>query len=588
GTGKTVTVSGATLSGADAGNYTLTLPASALGDILQKALTGTPVVTTKTYDGTTAGSGTIGLTGVVAGDSVGATGTFTYADKNAGTGKTVTVAGATLNGADAGNYTLTVPASVLGDILQKAINGTATVATKTYDGTTSGNGTIALTGVVAGDDLGASATFTFADKNAGSGKNVTVSGVASNGADAGNYVVNVPASALGDILRRAITGTVTVNTKTYDGTTAATGTFGLAGTVAGDDVGATGTLAFADKNAGTGKTVNVSGTALTGTDAGNYTLTAPATATGTILQKALTGTPTVATKTYDGNTAGTGSIALNGVVAGDTVGAAGTFTYADKNAGTGKLVTVSGVTLSGVDARNYTIGVSASALGDILRKSITGTATVNSKTYDGTRTGTGSIALNGVVAGDTVGATGTYTFSDANAGTGKTVAVGGVALNGTDAGNYTVVVPGSTVADILRRAITVTANPLTKLQATPDPTLSYGVTQGSLVAGDTLSGSLVRAPGETAGQYVIGQGTLNASANYQLTFVGSTLTIVPLALDPSDGAALTATVGEVVRYLDETNTSSDRDAAPLEIVDDRRPCDPTDDRANACGAGRPH
>ena len=182
------------------------------------------------------------------------------------------------------------------------------------------------------------------------------------------------------------------------------------------------------------------------------------------------------------------------MVAGDSVGAGATFTFEDKNAGSGKLVTVSGVTLTGADAGNYTISVPASAIGEILRKSITGTATVASKTYDGTRTGSGSITLDGVIAGDSVNASGTYTFSDANAGTGKTVSVDGVALDGADAGNYTVVVPGSTVADILRRAITITADPLTKPQGTDDPALTYDITEGSLVAGDTLPKLDYRVP----------------------------------------------------------------------------------------------
>ena len=586
GSGKTVTVSGATLSGADAGNYTVTLPASALGDILRKAISGTPVAVAKTYDGSTAGSGTIGLAGVVAGDDVSASGSFTFADKNAGTGKTVTVAGATLSGADAGNYTLSVPASVLGDILQKVINGTAVVATKTYDGNTAASGTVTLSGVVAGDDLGATATFTFADRNAGVGKAVTVSGVTLGGADAGTYVVNVPAGAVGDILRRAITGTVTVATKTYDGNTAATGNVGLVGAVAGDDVGATATLAFDNRNAGAGKTVNVSGATLTGADAGNYTLTTPGTASGTILQKAITGSTTVATKTYDGSTAASGSIALDGVVAGDTVAATGSFAFADKNAGAGKLVTVSGVTLNGVDAGNYTISVPASAIGEVLRKSITGTAAVANKTYDGTRTGTGSIALTGVVAGDSVGATASYTFADANAGTGKTVAVGGVALTGADAGNYSVVVPGSTVADILRRAITVTADPKAKLAGDADPALTYGITQGSLVAGESLAGNLSRVAGEAPGEYAIGQGTLAATSNYQLTFVGSTLTISAVAADPTDGFVVRDDIGSVVRYLDPRNTMAD-EATTLEIADQRASCEGGDERGGACEAGRP-
>jgi filamentous hemagglutinin family protein len=588
GTSKTVTVSGATLSGTDAGNYTVTLPASALGDILQKAITGTATASTKTYDGTTAGSGTVALGGVVAGDNVNGSATFTFSDKNAGTSKTVTLSGATLSGTDAGNYAVTLPASVLGDILQKAITGTATAATKTYDGTSAGSGTVALGGVVAGDNVNGSATFTFSDKNAGTSKTVTVSGATLSGTDAGNYTVTLPASVFGDILQKAITGTATASNKTYDGNTAGSGTVGLSGVVAGDDVNGSATFTFSDKNAGTSKTVTVSGATLSGTDAGNYTVTLPATVLGDILQKAITGTATVDTRTYDGGIDASGTIGVSGVVAGDTVGAGGTFEFADKNAGSGKVVAVSGVTLSGADAGNYTISVPASAIGEILRKSITGTATVADKTYDGTRSGTGSIALDGVIAGDSIAAGGTYTFSDANAGTGKTVAVGGVALSGADAGNYTVVVPGSSVADILRRAITVTANPATKPEGAADPALAYGITQGSLVADDALSGSLDRVAGEAPGQYSIGQGTLDASANYELTFVGSTLTITAVdtgPTDPTDGLVVQDNIGSVVRFLLGVRAASDEDAGALQIADDRPSCKPGASSAG-CQAAR--
>ena len=586
GTGKTVTVAGGTLNGADAGNYTLTLPASVLGDILQKAITGTATVATKTYDGNTNDSGTVALSGVVAGDDVGGSATFTFDDKNAGADKIVAVSGAMLSGTDAGNYTVTLPASVSGDILQKAITGTSTVATKTYDGNAQGSGTITLSGVVAGDNLGANGTFTFSDKNAGTDKTVTLSGVTLSGADAGNYTLTVPSSVLGDILQKAITGTITVDTRTYDGSTAATGSIVLSGVVAGDAVGANGTFTYADKNAGMGKTVTVSDAALSGTDAGNYTVALPASALGDILQKAIAGTPAVTTKTYDGNATGSGTIGLNGVIAGDEVSASGTFAYADKNAGTGKQVTISGVSLAGVDAGNYTISVPASTIGDILRKSITGTATVASKTYDGNTAGTGSIALDGVVAGDAVGASGTYTFSDANAGAGQTVTVGGVTLTGADAGNYTVVVPGSTVADILRRAITVTADPLSKPKGGTDPALTYGVTDGSLVAGDTLSGALMRDAGENPGAYAIGQGTLSATANYQLTFVGATLTILPLPFPSIEGFASTGGDMAGVLHLLEGNHASLASDVPLEVVDERLPCEGDTKRSAACATSR--
>ncbi|MCW3836502.1 YDG domain-containing protein [Sphingomonas canadensis] len=505
GAGKAVNVTGITLTGADAGNYTFSIPGSLVADILKKAITGTATANNKTYDGATGGTGSVVLNGVVQGDAVGTNGTvFTFADKNAGTGKTVSVSGTTLTGADAGNYTLTVPASVLADILKKAITGTATANNKTYDGATGGTGSVVLNGVVQGDAVGTSGTvFTFADKNAGTGKTVSVSGTTLTGADAGNYTLTVPASVLADILKKAITGTATTNNKTYDGTTGATGNVVLNGVVQGDQVGTAGTVfAFADKNAGAGKTVNVSGTTLTGADAGNYTLSIPATVLADILKKAITGTATANNKTYDGTTGGTGNVVLNGVVQGDSVTGSATFTFSDKNAGTGKAVSISEATLSGADAGNYTLTLPASALADILKKALTATVTADDKTYDGTNGGTGSVALNGVVQGDAVGTSGTvFTFADKNAGNDKTVSVSGTTLTGADAGNYTLTVPASVLADILKKALSASFTAENKTydgntSATGTATITGGVVQGDQV---TLTGATFAFADKNAG-----------------------------------------------------------------------------------------
>jgi len=530
GTGKAVTVAGTALTGADAGNYTLTIPASALADILKKAITANVVANNKTYDGTTAATGNVTLSGVVNGDTVGSRGTtFSFSDKNAGTGKAVAVAGTSLTGADAGNYTLTIPTSVLADILKKAITASVVANDKTYDGTTAGTGSVTLNGILSGDAVGTrGTTFTFGDKNAGTGKTVAVAGTALTGADAGNYTVTIPASALADILKKAITANVTANTKTYDGTTSGSGAVTLNGVVSGDSVG-TGdtTFTFADKNAGTGKTVTVAGTTLTGTDAGNYTVTVPASVLADILKKAITANVAANSKTYDGTTAGTGTVSLNGVVGGDTVGTSGTtFTFSDKNAGTGKTVTVAGTTLTGADAGNYTVTIPANSLADILKKTITASVAVASKTYDGTTAGTGTVTLNGVVSGDNVTTSGTtFAYADKNAGTGKAVAVAGTTVGGADAGNYTITIPASALGDILKRALSVTADDASKVQNDPDPALTYTLTSGSLVSGDAFSGNVARDTGENPGTYAIKIGTLGAGDNYTITFTPGTFTI---------------------------------------------------------------
>ena len=82
------------------------------------------------------------------------------------------------------------------------------------------------------------------------------------------------------------------------------------------------TSTFADANAGSGKSVSISGLSLTGSAAGNYSLTQP-TATANIASAGLTVTGiTAASKVYDGTmnaTINTSSASLNGVLPGDAV-----------------------------------------------------------------------------------------------------------------------------------------------------------------------------------------------------------------------------------------------------------------------------
>ncbi len=99
------------------------------------------------------------------------------------------------------------------------------------------------------------------------------------------------------------------------------------------------------------------------------------------------------------------------------------------------------------------------------------------------------------------------------------------------------------------RDITVTADPQTKARGDLDPILGYQITSGSLAGVDTLAGELDRDPGEDLDTYQITQGTLEASADYVLTYVPALLTIVdetvPTATAPvaaiRTGAALVGT-----------------------------------------------
>ena len=79
----------------------------------------------------------------------------------------------------------------------------------------------------------------------------------------------------------------------------------------------------------------------------------------------------------------------------------------------------------------------------------------------------------------------------------------------------------TTAADLTigKRPIAIAADATSKTYGDPDPPLTYEITTGSLVNGDTFSGSLTRDEGESVGAYPILQGTLTAGDNYSLTHV---------------------------------------------------------------------
>jgi hypothetical protein len=132
--GKTVTFLGYT---APSSNYSITQPTGLTADISAKELTITsPAVSSKVYDGTTSATITGTLSGVVSGDAVTLVGTGTFASSNVGTGISVTST-SSLSGADVGNYTLTQPTGLTGDITQTSqtitFNSLSPVAPGTAD-----------------------------------------------------------------------------------------------------------------------------------------------------------------------------------------------------------------------------------------------------------------------------------------------------------------------------------------------------------------------------------------------------------------------------------------------------------------------
>jgi hypothetical protein len=260
---------------------------------------------------------------------------------------------------------------------------------------------------------------------------------------------------------------ITADNKTYDGANAATiATRSLTGVIGGDDVSLTGGSAtFDTKDVGTNKTVTGTGLILTGTKTGNYQLSSTsAMTTADITPATLTPAIVANDKVYDGTIRATlSSHTVSPVLGSDNVTlVVGTANFSDKNVGTDKTVTATGLTLSGADSGNYELSsASATDLADITTLHITGSFTAANKVYDSNNSATVlTHALSGTVGGDEVSlAGGTATFGDANAGNDKTVALAGATLAGADAGNYVLESVSTTTADIAKADATIVVTP---------------------------------------------------------------------------------------------------------------------------------
>ncbi len=461
GTGKTITMSGASLSGVDAGNYALaSTGGTTTADITPATLSIAGLVgANRVYDGGTAASVSGGVSGLFGSDDVAlVSGTSTFGDKNVGTGKTVTMSGATLSGTDAGNYVLaSTGGTATADITQATLSiASLTGESRVYDGTTAANVSGTVSGVFGSDDVAlVVGSSSFGDKNAGTGKVVTMSGAGLTGADAGNYALaSTGGSTTADITQRTLNVTYSGVNKVYDGSTVAALTFSD-DRVAGDVLGVGASASFDDKNVGTGKTVNFGGASLTGADAGNYLLAANSGGiTADITPRALTVTYNGIDKVYDG-TLGASLGSTDDRVAGDLFSVSASGNFLDRNVGSGKAVGVSGASLFGADAGNYTVADGGATTASITPRALTVNYNGVDKVYDGGVGASFNVVGDDRIFGDSVGVSASASFADKNAGPGKTVSISGATLSGVHAGNYTLAGGGSTTANITPRTLNV-------------------------------------------------------------------------------------------------------------------------------------
>ena len=351
-------------------------------DISPAELTGISGVTAqnKVYDGTTTAMLKVDaavFAGQVAGDKLvvsGASGLF--GDKNAGLAKTVQISGLALGGADAANYRFTGvgTATTTADITRAPITvaGGITADNKVYDGMVSAQVNLI------GGTLTRKEPQVMSSRLPGAAFSPTRTWGSARPSFCPSFVfpVRMPATTpwpiaapttRADITRATLSAVTAISAanKVYDGTTDATLDLSkavLTGQVAGDNVQVTAAASsFDDKNAGVAKNVAISGITLAGSDLANYTLGDLGTARtqADITPRPLTNVAgiTATSKVYDGSTDAPlvlGAATFDGKLAADQlsiVGATGAF--ADRHVGAGKKVAITGLTLSGLDARNY-------------------------------------------------------------------------------------------------------------------------------------------------------------------------------------------------------------------------------------------
>jgi filamentous hemagglutinin family protein len=251
--------------------------------------------------------------------------------------------------------------------------------TKVFDGNTNislvGSSLSGIGGYLPGDVGGtpSGGVGTLASPNVGTNIPVTATGITIAGVTNSNcggctvygYQFGSATGNIGNVTP-AVVGISPISLsgiRAYDGTVIVNANiFSLSGLQGSDTLTLAGSGSIADKNVGVNKPVSLGSLVLgNGTGlASNYTFTG-GNFVATITPAPITGVVgvTADNKVYDGSTTATlqtSGATLSGLLGIDKVSISGlTGAFADRNVGTGKVVSITGATLSGADAGNYSL-----------------------------------------------------------------------------------------------------------------------------------------------------------------------------------------------------------------------------------------
>ena len=467
-----------------------------------------------------------------------------------------------------GNGTVAVRASQSGDltnysaaanvdqfftVTRAALVVTADSAARLY-GATNPVLTVSYSGFVNGESAevlaGVPALTVAASSNTPPGNYAITAGPGT--LSAANYDFTYTAGTL-TISPASLTITASAASKTYDGNTLATVTFGD-NRLAGDTLTITHASAhFADKHIGSNKVVSVSGILVVGAAAGNYTFNTNVTTTGDIGVRALTITASASDKPYDGMTNVVVTLSDDRVLGDDLTNSFGAAGFVTANAGAGKTVNVSGIVSLGGDAGNYTHNTTATAAANIVAASLTVRANAEARVYGATNP-VFTASYSGFVNSETLETSGVLGSPLLECQAGISSPVGSYTIsctNGTLASsNYSFSFVNNSLA-VTPALLTVAADHKSRLYGLTNPLLT--ATISGFLNDDTVStiagvAELSCAATETSAvdtyEIAIALGSL-ASTNYSFILTNGTLTV--------GKAALVVTADSAARLYGATN-----------------------------------
>ncbi|MDB5911145.1 MAG: hypothetical protein JWP34_5262 [Massilia sp.] len=542
GANKAVT-STSTLSGAQAGNYSLTQPTGLTGTITARALTVTASNQSKTYGTALAlGSTAFISSGLQNGETIGG---VTLSSSGAAASATVsgspyaiTASAATGGTFTTSNYSITYTNGTL-TVTKAHLTVTADNQSRAY-GAANPTLTATITGFVNGQTLGTSGVTGAAALNTAATPGSPVAGdpysitVTAGTLSAANY--DFPNLINGNltVTKAHLTVTADNQSKVY-GAPLPSLTATISGFVNGENLGTSGVTGSAgvSTTATAGSSVAGSPYAITAAvgslSASNYDFTTFNPGALTVTRAGLTVTALNATKVYGSPNPGF-TDTVTGFVNGDTAavvsGSASLTTTATASSGVGTYtITAAHGSLS---AANYTFSFVNGVL-SVTPATLTVTATNATKVY-GAPNPAFADTITGFVNGDTSsvvsGSASLTTAATTSSGVGNytiTAAQGTLAAT-----NYTFGFVNGTLA-VTPAGLTVTANNATKVYGTGNP--AFSASYGGFVNGDTsssLGGTLAFSTSATnaspVGSYAVAPSGLTSS-NYTITFINGNLTV---------------------------------------------------------------